>query len=190
VRAVLIDSTVPWDVAPNVDGEVFRFAAWHGGSPAPEWLLPAPGFLEALTDLPTPPASAIDTYAVAAPLLTATEGTKNAAGFLAEIDGALGSVEDRIKVRCAAIYRSGKGTADIESPDKFYEALVKGLVWVGEKRPAGKLRFDCKDWPATNPDAGSRANWTGNWSAGVLPPLASKLFQESGLREAPARRQV
>ncbi len=30
-RAVLIDSSVPWDFTPQTDAEVFRFAAWDGG---------------------------------------------------------------------------------------------------------------------------------------------------------------
>ena len=64
-RAVLIDSSVPWDFVPQTDAEVFRFAAWDGGSSKADWLLPAPGFLEELTDVPTAPTSAIETYAVA-----------------------------------------------------------------------------------------------------------------------------
>ena len=48
VRAVLIDSTVPWDFVPQTDAEVFRFAAWDGGSNKADWLLPAPGLLALL----------------------------------------------------------------------------------------------------------------------------------------------
>jgi hypothetical protein len=86
VRAVVIDAAVPWDEAPNVDAEVFRFAAWHGGATKADWLLPAPGFLESLSDIPTPAGLPVETYAVAAPLLAAAEGTKDAATFLAELD--------------------------------------------------------------------------------------------------------
>ncbi len=68
-RAVLVDSSVPWDFAPQTDAEVFRFAAWDGGSSKADWLLPAPGFLEELTDVPTAPTSAIETYAVAPSLV-------------------------------------------------------------------------------------------------------------------------
>ena len=64
-RAVLIDASVPWHFIPQTDAEVFRFAAWDGGLSKTDWLLPAPGFLEELTDVPTAPASAVETYAVA-----------------------------------------------------------------------------------------------------------------------------
>ena len=40
--------------------EVFRFAAWDGGGSNADWLLPAPGFLEELTDVPTAPTLAAD----------------------------------------------------------------------------------------------------------------------------------
>src|SRR5256885_7773352 len=52
-RAVLIDASVPWDFVPQTNAEIFRFAAWDGGGTKADWLLPAPGFLEDLTDLPT-----------------------------------------------------------------------------------------------------------------------------------------
>jgi hypothetical protein len=197
MRAVLIDSTVPWEVRPNVDAEVFRFAAWHGGTTTADWLLPAPGFLEALTDVPTPPASAIETYAVATPLMAA-EGSKDAARFLAEIDPAAGSLEDAIKARCEAIYHAGKGgligpepqpVKGLASADKLYEALGNGAVWTGEAGTPGGLRCDLKEWPGPSAME-SPAGWTDGWTAPVLPPLAAKLYRESDLRQAPARSDV
>jgi hypothetical protein len=198
MRAVLIDSTVPWEVAPNVDAEVFRFAAWHGGTTTADWLLPAPGFLEALTDVPTPPGSAIETYAVAAPLTPAAEGSKDAARYLAEIDPAAGSVEDAIKARCEAIYRGGKGMLvrteaaplkSLGSAAKLYEELGNGAVWSGEAPIPGGLRCDLKEWPRPS-GMESPAGWTADWTAPVLPPLAAKLYRESGLRAAPARSEA
>src|SRR5208282_2522717 len=88
-RAVLIDSTVPWDFTPPTNVEVFRFAAWDGGSCTADWLLPAPGFLEEMTDVPSAPASAIETYAVAPSLLKAPPEVRSAAQFLGGIDSAL-----------------------------------------------------------------------------------------------------
>ena len=70
LRAVLVDSTVPWEFAAPTDAEVFRFAAWDGGGNTAGWLLPAPGFLEELTDVPTPPTFSRETYAVAQNLAT------------------------------------------------------------------------------------------------------------------------
>jgi len=198
MRAVLIDSTVPWDVTPNVNAEVFRFSAWRGGTTTTDWLLPAPGFLEALTDVPTPPGSAIETYAVAAPLLATPEGSKDAARFLAEIDPTVGSVEDAIQARCEAIYRAGKGSLaalepqpvkSIASADKFREALLSGAVWSSEPAIPGGLHCTLKEWPAST-SVESSADWTAGWSAPVLPPLAAKLYRESDLRAVPPRSDV
>ena len=85
-RAVLIDSSVPWNFMPQTDAEVFRFAAWHGASTKADWLLPAPGFLEELTDVPTPPASSLASYAVAPPLVKSATEVHSAAQFLSSID--------------------------------------------------------------------------------------------------------
>ena len=75
-RAVLVDSTVAWQAEPATDAEVFRFAAWDGGGSRADWLLPAPGFLEELTDVPTPPGSAMATYAIAPDLIPPVAGSK------------------------------------------------------------------------------------------------------------------
>src|ERR1700730_12913761 len=99
-RAVLIDSSVPWDFVPQTDAEVFRFAAWDGGSSKAEWLLPAPGFLEELTDVPTAPTSAIETYAVAPSLVKAPPAVQSAAQFLCGLDSSLSTTEKLIHSRC------------------------------------------------------------------------------------------
>ena len=39
LRAVLIDSSVPWEYVPPASTEVFRFAAWDGGGNRSDWLL-------------------------------------------------------------------------------------------------------------------------------------------------------
>jgi len=94
-RAVVIDSAVSWDVTPNIQAEVFRFAAWHGDDTTADWLLPAPGFLEEKTDMPTPPASAIEHRAVVEPLLIPPPGVKSAADFLAEIEPSIPAKDSR-----------------------------------------------------------------------------------------------
>src|ERR1017187_4560781 len=93
VRAVLIDSSVPWDFVPQTDAEVFRFAAWDGGTSKADWLLPAPGFLEELTDVPTAPTLAIETYAVAPSLGKAPPELQSAAQFLGSINSTLSTTE-------------------------------------------------------------------------------------------------
>jgi hypothetical protein len=63
--------------------------------------------------------------------------------------------------------------------------LGKGAVWVGEAG-RGNLRCALPQWPPANLPNAMEASY--GWTAPVLPPLASKLFQESELRPAGERR--
>ena len=153
-RAVLIDSAVPWDFTPNIHAEIFRFAAWHGDDTTSDWLLPAPGFLEEKTDMPTPPASALELHAVVEPLVVPAPGVKSAVQFLTEIDPGIAS-------------------------EAKHPAAAK----------TGQFGCDLQQWPQPT-GAPSAPSWTADWTLPVLPPLSAKLFQESSLREAPARRNV
>jgi hypothetical protein len=173
-RAVLIDATAPWDFKPPVGGEVFRFAAWDGGDSNADWLLPAPGFLEEMTDAPTTPGSAVETYAIAAKLLTPPHEVHSGAEFLAMCDPSVPAVEAAILARCEAISTSR-------------EELLAGAVWTGPPPEPGGLRCELQEWPEPLP-SGRSHEWTDAWTPAVLPPLASKLYAESRLRERPSRR--
>jgi len=197
-RAVLIDSSVPWDFARQTDAEVFRFAAWDGGSSKADWLLPAPGFLEELTDVPTAPTSAIETYAVAPSLVKAPAEVQSAAQFLSSIDPTLTTAEKIIHARCEDLFRGRIGTligrdrtsvAKLDSVQKFEEQLWKGAVWVGERSRPDGLRCELQVWPTAATSARPES-WSATWPAPVLPPLASKLYKESSLREPPERRNA
>ena len=197
-RAMLIDSSVPWDFVPQTDAEVFRFAAWDGGSSKAEWLLPSPGFLEDLTDVPTAPASAIETYAVAPSMVKAPLQVQGAAQFLCGLDASLSTAETIIHARCEELFRGRSGTvigqettpiAKFASVQKLEEQLWKGAVWVGEPLRPGTLKCELKEWPTVVASAHPET-WSSRWRAPVLPPLASKLCQESTLREPPEKRNV
>jgi hypothetical protein len=189
LRAVLIDSTVPWDFVPKTDAEVFRFAAWDGGSTRTDWLLPAPAFLEELTDVPAAPGSAVATYAVASALVKPPAEVLSAAQFLQSIDPALIPVENVIHARCQELFRGRRGTvcaqesmpiAKIASVEKLEEQLRNGAVWIDEPQNFGALRSELKEWPANPAVPLSRS---AEWRAPVLPPLATKLYEESSLLE-------
>jgi len=195
-RAVLIDSTVPWDFVPQTHAEIFRFAAWDGGLNKADWLLPAPGFLEELTDVPCAPASAIETYAIAPSLVKAPTEVHGAAQFLRLVDPDLKPVDEIIHTRCEDLFRAKTGTlcasertpvTNIPSVEKLEEQLRSGAFWMGEPQPRAGLRCQLREWPEVE----SCAQGAPHFSAGqlpVLPPLASKLYQESSLRETPERR--
>jgi hypothetical protein len=193
-RAVLLDSSVPWDFVPPIDAEVFRFCAWNGGPNKADWLLPAPGFLEELTDVPSAPTSGVETYGVAPSLSKAAHETRSTAEFLESMDSTLGSAEAIIHARCRDLFHRHVGavhsgqeipTSRFASVAKLEEQLWSGAVWVGEPASGEKIRCALKQWPAA--DAGSSLDPRANWVAPVMPPLASKLYQESDLREAQGR---
>jgi len=197
-RAVLIDASVPWDFVPKMDAEVFRFGAWDGGATKADWLLPAPGFLEALTDLPTAPGCSAQTYGVAPALMKATSEVQSAAQFLCRVDGALPTTAKVIDTRCEDLFRRREGSVyaqEIARMDKFSsvqsfkEQLWKGAVWAGELSLSKNFICHLKEWP-TPTRAVSAESWATEWGVPVMPPLASKLYQESGLRESPSRRNA
>jgi hypothetical protein len=197
-RAVLIDATVPWEFAPATDAEVFRFAAWDGGGNNAGWLLPAPGFLEELTDVPTPPTSARETYAVAMNLTAPAAGAQSAAQFLLQIDSSSPAVEKVIDARCEQIFRGRQGSvygdrpiavASIDTAAHLKEQLRNGAVWMGEAPASGKFRCELKAWPTEN-SASPVRSWAEAWAPPLLPALATKLYQESNLRAAPVGRQA
>jgi len=197
-RAVLIDSSVPWDFAPDSNAEIFRFVAWDGGLQKCDWLLPAAGFLEELTDIPNAPTSAVETYAIAPQLSKPQFEIQSAAQFLVSVDPTLPTVEKVIHSRCEELFHQRAGTvygqevtgvAKFDSAQKLEAELEKASTWVGDPPPPGELRCELREWPPTM-IAESSQNWASTWNAPVLPPLATKLYRESSLREAPGRRTV
>jgi len=198
LRAVLVDATVPWEFAAPTDAEVFRFAAWDGGGNGAGWLLPAPGFLEELTDVPTSPTSALETYAVALNLAVPPTEVQSAAQFLLQIDPTLPTGEKVIHAHCEEIFRARQGTVygehpiavtKLDSAQHLEEQLRKGAVWMGDPQSAGKFRCELKEWPMEN-CVSHASSWARAWAPPVFPPLATKLYQESNLREPPAGRQA
>ncbi len=196
-RAVLIDASVPWEFTPQTDAEVFRFAAWDVGSKRADWLLPAPGFMEELSDVPTAPTFGLETYAVAPSLVKAPHEVQSAAQFLCGVDSTLTPVEKTIHARCADLFRGRTGSlhgqeeiplAKLASAQKLEEQLWQGAVWVGEEDRPAALRCELREWPAATAPSSPPENWTTAWPAPVLPPLATKLYRESNLRVTPEMR--
>jgi len=51
------------------------------------------------------------------------------------------------------------------------------------------LRCELKEWPASGSQQVQK-NWAAEWKSPVLPPLATKLYIESDLRESLQRRNA
>jgi hypothetical protein len=202
LRAVLLDSTAPWDLPVRPGAEVFRFAAWAGGGPAADWLLPAPGFLEDLAEAPTAPTSSFETYAVAPQLVERPKGVIGAAEFLTKIDPSAGTVADAIRARCEELFHARKGKlhvpgkeqptplTDIGTAAKLQEGLLAGAVWAADPLRNPGFHCELREWPQVSAEPLRPAAWTDAWTVPVLPPLAAKLFQESRLRPGPGRSEI
>jgi anaerobic selenocysteine-containing dehydrogenase len=194
-RAVVVDASAPWDFTPEPGTEIFRFAAWDSGTTPVDWLLPAPAFLEDLTDVPSAPTSAVETSAVAPTLIKPPADLLSAAQFLANADSNLVPVDKIIHSRCDEIFRKRSGNicgqethpvSQFPTLQKLEEELWQGAVWVGEPSTPVNLRCELTEWPTATPISPTET-WTTEWPVPVLPPLASKLYIESALREAPGR---
>jgi hypothetical protein len=195
-RALILDGSVPWDFVPETDAEVFRFAAWDGGPIKADWLLPAPGFLEELTDVPTAPTSSMELYAVAPNLVKPLSDVQSAAQFLTSLDQNLKTVGEIIDARCEDLLRHGNGVVHglettpvkhFDSVQKLKEQLWNGAVWVGPPLSPGNLPCELTPWP-DNTGANRATACAREWRAPVMPTLATKLYQESNLREWPDGR--
>ena len=127
-RALVIDSTVPWDFVPhNKRGGIsIRRVGWRGE--AGDWLLPAPGFLEELTDVPTAPTSGTETYSIGMNLLTQPTETKSAAQLLGKIDSTLPDMEKLIHARCEQLYQAKLGTIYADQPIAVREIRVRSKI--------------------------------------------------------------
>lgn len=197
-RAVLIDATVPWNFIPQTQAEIFRFAGWDSGSSEAHWLLPAPGFLEELTDIPTAAGSSLQTYAVARALMKCSSEVRNAAQFLGSLDASSPTIEKIIDTRCEGILRKRVGAVcakettpltKLLSVASLKEQFAQGALWLGEPSPPENLRCRLPEWPRSAP-AVAAENWASQWVIPVMPSLASKLYEESTLRESPYRRNA
>ncbi len=197
-RAVLIDSSVPWDFDVQTEAEVFRFAAWDGGSSKADWLLPAPGFLEELTDIPSAPGSSVQTYSLTAALTRPAFEVHTAAQFLQNVEPQIGKPEEIIHQRCAQIFKARTGSiyaADVaavsncSSPQKLEEAMWAGAIWMNEPLYNSRLLRSLREWP-TEAGSATPQNSENTWSPGILPPLSSKLYCESNLCESSERRNA
>jgi hypothetical protein len=122
----------------------------------------------------------------------------NAAQFLLQIDPTLPAVEKVISARCQEIFRARHGTVygehplaltKLDSAGHLEEKLRQGAVWMDDPTDPGKFRCELKEWPDGN-RVSQATPWAADWVPPVFPPLATKLYQESNLRERPAGRQA
>lgn len=188
------DDAAPWmevkrKLSPT--GFVVCFSAYRVGlaEHAP-CVIPVPANLESSDDAAQPFDAVAGSYALAAAVLPAPAGVAPAHSFLGRLAGWTEDVYDAERMkRIEAIFAgkrgsifdpaTGEATAVGECKDaaKLRESLEQGGVWQDEAPAPKALRC------AVPEPLGSGVRQTaGNWTAAVLPPLATKIYQESTLR--------
>jgi hypothetical protein len=169
---------------------VVSFSAYRAGNALKaQAIVPSPVFQEALDDVTAPFDATVSSFSLAPALLPTPAVTRTPQDFLARvINGGESGYEEAVLSQVTAIYSAkrgsvfvfseaaGKPVKDFESAEKLRDQLLAGAVWTDD---ASATPLTCKV-PATLPDGYGGAGLT--WTTAVLPPLATKLYQESTLK--------
>jgi hypothetical protein len=167
-----------------------------------QYIVPGPAFLEAFEEAPTPPVAASPSWAVARPLVDCPPGAVPAALLLNKLGGNELNLESLLKERLGAIQGAARGTVftpagakpigDFKDADALWAAITAGGVWTGETTaaPERPRRFGVREIsnsPALAADAGYPLTLLpyalrGASGTAALPPLLTKVYQESLLR--------
>jgi len=151
--------------------------------------IPAPAFLESLDDVPAPFDATRASLALSPQMVTAFGATMAAHDVFARLEGWPESCyEDALTAQIEALHAARRGTvfvpaegaekkvAEVEGAAKLKELLLAGAVWVDEAAPQ-TLRCEAPKEPSYG-----LVPFEPAWRPAVLPPLATKIYQESTLR--------
>lgn len=172
-----------------------------------DYLIPAPGHLESLTESPSTGTGSTTTFSISVPALPAQEHCAEPIDVIRELSATLfpaaviPSQEESLKQRSAAIHSSQRGSLfvyadgsmtpvkDLSTPDDLWSALMNGALWIDEMVQQKQHRsFTVGVQPTVLPPEGTQElkltahGWRGTTSSAQMPPIMSKLFQESDLR--------
>ena len=200
---------IPWTLidrklAPNHNLVVSLAPYVEGPARRANYILPSPAFLESVEELPTPPTATRASLSFAAQLLKPPTGAVTAAEVMAKISGVQFSMVDLIEERVAAIQEAKHG--EVFSPDgsskpvsefkdaaALWTSLGAGAVWTTAP-PAAKAPRSFRMATAEIQTQSSLPDdaafplvllpyaWRGASGSGALPPLMTKVYQESLLR--------
>lgn len=172
-----------------------------------DFLIPAPGHLESLTEAPSSDSNPVPTFAISTPSLPAKEYCAEPIEVIRELSAQLfpqtviNSQEGSLKQRCEAIHSSKRGSLfqytdqqtvlikDISTSDDLWTALLNGAVWMDEPLQQKPIRtFTIGTASSVLPPVQEQGlmltahGWKGTTSTSQMSPLLSKIFQESDLR--------
>ncbi|MGC4056294.1 MAG: hypothetical protein QM757_46430 [Paludibaculum sp.] len=188
------DNAAPWDALKkklSPTGFLVCFSAYAAGlaNHAP-CVIPVPANLETADDAAEPFDAVAASYSVAQALLPPPQGVAPAHAFLGRLAGwAEDEYTTEQKKRVEAILAAKRGSifdpaagsstavSEFKDAAKLQEALQQGGCWQDDVAAPRVLKCTVPAMPAK-----AAAVRSSNWTAAVMPPLATKIYQESTLR--------
>jgi anaerobic selenocysteine-containing dehydrogenase len=173
-------------------------------------IIPVAAPFEKIGEAPRPPSAPRASFSLALPLLPERPAGVDAYALLVRLADAAGlplkspaTTEALLRRRSDAIHAGRRGRvflpagrstiplADIPSPDNLWEHLRAGGCWIDDTREQlrGTFTLPAKaNAPAAPACAAGQVmllpfGWKSATAAGLVSPLLSKLFQESGVRD-------
>ena len=172
-----------------------------------DYLIPSPGHMESLSDVPTPAGNSVSTFSLSAPLLKQQEFTTEPINVIKELSTRLSfaldipSYEELLKQKVGSIHAQKRGTvflyseqrseniADISSADELWSKLTGGGIWMDETAKQKTVKsFTFGLAPVMFPEKVTKGmpmiahGWRGATSTAQISPILSKVFQETELR--------
>ena len=185
IRVLLAEEpSVPWSVIARKlarGATVVALTPWLDGyARHANFVIPAPLYLEAIDEAPTPAGSPVAAFSLSPALTAAPAGTMQPVEFVLKLAHDSSSYLDILKQRVAALQKDGHGAVfsyadakltrvrDMAAGD-LWKAMLSGAAWFDDPVRQSAANFRS---PAAEP-SGPPARRT---------PLATKLYQESDLR--------
>ncbi len=207
IRVLLIEEStggdpLPWDLLRRKlvpqNPVVVALTPWLDGcAQHADYVIPAPMYLEALDETPTPAGLTVAGFSLSPALLTAPPKLTAPAEFVLRLAHDSATYPDILKQRVAAIKKDGRGSVfsyadakstrirDIASAGDLWKAMLGGAVWLDDPlRSRGADPLVCAGPPGP---ALPTPEYPLILIAADSPPphgspLMSKLYRESGLR--------
>jgi anaerobic selenocysteine-containing dehydrogenase len=186
------------------DALVVALASCLGGlTRRADYVVPVPAALEAVCDTGAPEGASLTTFGIAGALMAAPEGVADPAAFLASVVPGLLAAQAVLQARAEAIHKTGRGqlfrfasgevsvVKDVSAED-FWTALNEGACWVDTETAAVKAASATAPPATLEPPKADAAypviavgyGWRAASGEAPVSPLLTKIYQESGLRQA------
>ncbi len=173
-----------------------------------DFLIPAPGHLESLTETPSAGSSCTASFALSAPVMPRQEFSIEPIDVIRELSRELSSTleipeqEVSLKQKTERIMKDQRGSvfiyadgstrsiSEYAGAEELWTDLVNGAQWIDDPVRQSELRsasISLQPVPAGDQHPNGLVliphGWKGTTSYSQMPPVLSKIFQESDLRK-------